>query len=91
MVLASCRLSLRVRSIDDLYNYLRFCLFKLFAVQAIFYHRKSAVEKRSKTGKMYYPVLTKYIYGTAINARTRAFLGIRDLNSDFLKLSTFYI
>ena len=51
-----------------------------------FHHWIIATEERKETEKMFHSVLTKYIDGTVINAKTRGFLGITNKELDFSEI-----
>lgn len=51
-----------------------------------FHHWIIATEERKETEKMFHRVLTKYIDGTVINAKTRGFLGITNKELDFSEI-----
>lgn len=51
-----------------------------------FHHWIIAIEERKETEKMFQSVLTKYIDGTVINAKTRGFLGITNKELDFSEI-----
>ena len=51
-----------------------------------FHHWIIATEERKETEKMFHNVLTKYIDGTVINAKTRGFLGITNKELDFSEI-----